>query len=541
MHRFRFLRASLPLLACLFLAASPASAQAPCAADISGNGVVDALDLGQVLNAWGACQGCSADIDGNGIVAGEDMAAVLNSWGFECPKVTGVLPVAGPPFGGNTITITGTHLGGVTEVRIGRQLAHKVAIVDDNTVTAVVPASTPAGATGARLLTVTTDGGESILENGYTYVDLGAPAPPSITGIWPQYVSAAGGDTITVTGANFTGTAQVTVAGINCAFSVVSDSSVTVTSPAHAKGGMFSLAITTPGGTRSLPEIAFYQTPSWATLVEAFPDPSIVTSAALRGDILQSGNPWWVQDQYSGNHGTTQFDLMLIPSGIFTMGCTSGQPGCSSNAQPAHQVALTKAFYIGRTEVTQAQYKAVTGNSPSVHSQGSAAVPAEQLPLCPVENVNFNDCGDFCNRTGLRMPTEAEWEFACRAGTTTAYHGWPAQPGGTDDSSLLGNIAWCCGNSPTRPVAQKAPNGFGLYDMLGNVVEWTNDGYDADYYQTSPYFDPPGGRVGWLTNTNHSIRSFYASGEATVTIRGDTTACAECSDSTRGFRIARTP
>ena len=73
------------------------------------------------------------------------------------------------------------------------------------------------------------------------------------------------------------------------------------------------------------------------------------------------------------------------------------------------------------------------------------------------------------------------WEFACRAGTTTAYHGWPAQPAGTDDSSLLGNIAWCCYNPPTRPVALKAPNGFGLYDMLGNVWERTEDCWHDTY------------------------------------------------------------
>ena len=162
MHCIRLLLASFSLLACMFLAASPAHAQSPCGSDVSGDGVVDAADLGEVLNAWGPCgKSCPADIDGDGAVTGEDMAAVLNSWGTACPRVTGISPVAGPPFGGNTVTITGTHLGGVTEVRIGDQLAHKVTVVDENTVTAVVPSSEPAGSTGPRLLTLVTDGGES--------------------------------------------------------------------------------------------------------------------------------------------------------------------------------------------------------------------------------------------------------------------------------------------------------------------------------------------------------------------------------------------
>ena len=150
----------LALVASFLVSPSSAHAQAPCASDLTDDGVVDAADLGEVLNAWGPCgKSCSADIDGDGAVTGEDMAAVLNSWGMACPRVTGISPVAGPPFGGNTVTITGTHLGGVTEVRIGDQLAHKVALVDENTVTAVVPSSQPAGSTGPRLLTLVTDGG----------------------------------------------------------------------------------------------------------------------------------------------------------------------------------------------------------------------------------------------------------------------------------------------------------------------------------------------------------------------------------------------
>ena len=552
MNPLRPILASFTLLACLILAASPARAQAPCAADITGNGVVDALDLGQVLNAWGACQGCSADIDGDGIVAGEDMAAVLNSWGFVCPQITGISPVAGPPSGGNTVTITGTHLGGVTEVRIGEQSARKVAVVDDHTVTAVVPASTPAGATGARLLTVKSDGGESSVVNGYTYVDLGAPARPSITGASPQYVSAAGGDTITVTGANFTGTTEVTVAGISCTFQVVSDSSVTVTSPAHAKGGMFNLSVTTPGGTATQVNwIAFYQTPSWATLVEAFPDASVVTDESIRVAILQSGYPWSVLSNYIGQPDNVNLPVMrLIPAGTFTMGCSDTVP--LPNGAPApHAVTLTKPFYIANQETTQQSWTTVfqaTGKdwshtypgwslSPSFFSYETGDTPADSVQNRPVEQVAWTWADLFCQTTGTRLPTEAEWEYAARGGTTTAYHGWPAMPDGTNDDSgcwcpdscwpppsndcVLSDILWSscnsgtnnctipppvgtcqgqtvhdCGSEPTVWIYEThrggllQPNGYGLYDMLGNVYEWTND-YDGPP-DTAPSTDPTG-------------------------------------------------
>ena len=114
----------------------------------------------------------------------------------------------------------------------------------------------------------------------------------------------------------------------------------------------------------------------------------------------------------------------------------------------------------------------------------------------PVEQVSWNDIAGFNNHTGLRLPTEAEWEYAYRCGSFTAFHSFPDRPNGTDADSLLGNIAWfdCNGGCHTQPVAGKAANGFGIYDMSGNVEEWCNDWYGD--YSASNAIDPAGPGVG---------------------------------------------
>ena len=178
--------------------------------------------------------------------------------------------------------------------------------------------------------------------------------------------------------------------------------------------------------------------------------------------------------------------MLLIPGGTFTMGCSASTSyACASIESPNHQVTLSKAFYLGKTEVTQAQWQAKMGINPSNFS-GNANNPVEQ--------VSWNDIAGFNTATGLRLPSEAEWEYACRGGTTTAFHSMPGYPDGTNDDSLLGNIAWYGSNSgsTTHAVAGKAANAFGMYDMSGNVYEWCNDWYGSTYYTTSPSTDPAG-------------------------------------------------
>jgi formylglycine-generating enzyme required for sulfatase activity len=164
--------------------------------------------------------------------------------------------------------------------------------------------------------------------------------------------------------------------------------------------------------------------------------------------------------------------MVRIEGGTFMMGCSPGDSECYPNESPRHQVTL-RPFWMDVTLVTQAEYQRVTGNNPS-HFSGCAD--------CPVETVSWNDANNYCSRAGKRLPTEAEYEFAARGGTDTARYG------------DLDAIAWYGANSGSRthPVGQKQPNAYGLYDMLGNVWEWTADWYDSNYYQSSPTNNPQG-------------------------------------------------
>ena len=267
--------------------------------------------------------------------------------------------------------------------------------------------------------------------------------------------------------------------------------------------------------------------PGWATLIEAKPDPSVVWAADLRAAITATGLAWRVKDT------ATQMEMVLIPPGSFDMGCVTGsvQYPCSSSQLPVHTVTLTNAFYLGRYEVTQAQWQARMGSNPSYWQSPSSDVPVDQIPNRPVEQVSWNmiaGAGGFMAQTGMRLPTEAEWEYAYRAGTTTAFHGFTGYLNGTNDDTLVGNIAWYSSNSnnQTRPVGGKAANGFGLHDMAGNVFEWVSDWYLSSYYASSPAQNPPGPASGmsrvlrggsWPYLTNYLRSSYRFSGTPGLT------------------------
>jgi formylglycine-generating enzyme required for sulfatase activity len=157
-----------------------------------------------------------------------------------------------------------------------------------------------------------------------------------------------------------------------------------------------------------------------------------------------------------------------IPPGTFQMGCSPGDSECLDNEKPAHEVTIAKGFWMGQVPVTQEAYQRVIGTNPS-HFRG------EQLP---VESVTWNEAHSYCEVAGMRLPTEAEWEYAARAGTTGSRYG------------DLDRIAWF-NRTTTHPVNQKEANAFRLYDMLGSVFEWVADWY-ADKYPPGPRRDPTG-------------------------------------------------
>lgn len=209
--------------------------------------------------------------------------------------------------------------------------------------------------------------------------------------------------------------------------------------------------------------------------------------------------------------------LVFVPAGEFEMGSPSDQIeqwlGELKDKRfdwhrhqlpmeaPPHRVGITQPFYLGVYEVTQVEYQQIIGHNPSAFStdgKEKAKVDGQDTRRHPVENVNWQDAIDFCQKLSARpaeqaagrvyrLPTEAEWEYACRAGTRTQWHCG-------DGPASLPNMAWFagCNSGMTHPVGQKSPNGLGVYDLHGNVSEWCMDWFAPDYYAQSHPNDPQG-------------------------------------------------
>jgi formylglycine-generating enzyme required for sulfatase activity len=320
------------------------------------------------------------------------------------------------------------------------------------------------------------------------------PCRPVIFQITPSVGHFGGGTLVTISGAYLSYASSVEFGGVpGTGLTVLNSSTLTVSTPPGNLGSTAVRVTTSAGSAVRKGGFAYVNVnvPGWATLIEATPDPAVVTSDVLREAIILTGYAWRVR------HNQTQIEMLLVPPGTFNMGCSaSNGHGCAGdgNENPVHAVTLTNAFYLGRYEVTQAQWTAVMGSNPSSFVNASTQVPAGQVPLRPVERVSWSAIQGFNTATGLRLPTEAEWEYAYRAGTTTAFHSFAGYPNGTNDDTLLGSIAWFGSNSngQTRPVGGKQANKLGLHDMNGNVWEWINDWYGWLYYQSSPSTNPPG-------------------------------------------------
>jgi formylglycine-generating enzyme required for sulfatase activity len=204
-----------------------------------------------------------------------------------------------------------------------------------------------------------------------------------------------------------------------------------------------------------------------------------------------------------------KLELVLVPAGKFMMGSPEKEANRDID-ETQHEVTISQPFYMGKFLVTQEQYEKVTGVVNPSKYKGAKN---------PVEKVTWDDAQNFCKKLStaggkaVRLPTEAQWEYACRAGSTTAY-------GFGDSDEALAQYAWYSVNSKiaTHAVGEKKPNAWGLYDMHGNLWEWCQDLYGDKYYSESPKVDPQGPAKGtgahvlrggaWYTST-WDCRSAY--------------------------------
>jgi uncharacterized surface protein with fasciclin (FAS1) repeats/formylglycine-generating enzyme required for sulfatase activity len=312
----------------------------------------------------------------------------------------------------------------------------------------------------------------------------------------------------------------------------------------------------------------------WCEIVEKDVDAKVVTDPALREAIVRTGLPWRVRDKASG------VEMLLVPPGQFMMGKTPGDAEALANEVPAHAVTISRPYYLGRFEVTKEQWAKVLGSSAStgaervepgvqgvqlevgggtvvvsggyelVDSKGNP-VPTRQtaeagpdgtvvFTTTPVEATpagapdtraglpilaSFSRVNDFCRAAGARLPTEAEWEYACRAGVQAPRYG------------ELDAIAWHLANSGGRrqPIGGKAANPLGFHDMIGNAWEWVNDLYGD--YTRSATTDPTGPQSGRSRIARGSFFD-YEDGFCRASRRYE---IQSVDFGTCGFRVARNP
>lgn len=209
-----------------------------------------------------------------------------------------------------------------------------------------------------------------------------------------------------------------------------------------------------------------------------------------------------IDEQYFTN--SLGMEFRLIPAGTFTMGSPETEKGRYDN-EKQHQVTITKPFWIGITQVTQSQYERVIGNNPSYHQR---EVVGGDSSNHPVEEISWEEAVRYCRRISelseirkgkciYRLPTEAEWEYSCRAGATTTFCFG-------EDEVLLPEYAWIKSNSDgkTHPVGQKKPNNWGLRDMHGNVLEYCSD-FFRNKYPGKHTVDPTGPKNGYGPKNDH--------------------------------------
>jgi formylglycine-generating enzyme required for sulfatase activity len=251
---------------------------------------------------------------------------------------------------------------------------------------------------------------------------------------------------------------------------------------------------------------------SWYEIVAADPDPAVVTDAEARARMTATKLPWKVRDRKTG------IVMLLCPPGEFMMGSPASEKRRSKD-EARHSVTITKAFYLSETEVTQESWQKVMGANPSQFKGANN----------PVERVSWNDCQKFCQSSGLRLATESEWEYACRAGTTTAYSfgaGITKQQANFSSGFSSGG-AFACGSLPA--------NQWGFREMHGNVWEWCEDVYEVTASSTQD-------AVNGNSSTNRVLRGgawYVDSSGVRSSDRGYNTP--DFTYNSIGFRVARAP
>jgi formylglycine-generating enzyme required for sulfatase activity/serine/threonine protein kinase len=253
-----------------------------------------------------------------------------------------------------------------------------------------------------------------------------------------------------------------------------------------------------PAARPSAPAVSPRPTPPPASSPAAVHKPERQTpvQAAPSVPVARKDQPKSVDTRTVDLGGGAMLELVWIPPGEFTMGSPANERGRDNDEGPQHRVTISKGFWMGKTPVTQRQWRQLIGTARQPHF-GNAGLDA------PMESVNWHDAKEFCGKLQgrlsgdlraltARLPTEAEWEYACRAGTTTGLYSGKELTSTTGRCRNLDEIAWYGQNSgsTTKPVGQKQPNAWGLHDMLGNVWEWCEDGKRS--YTTTAQTDPVG-------------------------------------------------
>lgn len=178
-------------------------------------------------------------------------------------------------------------------------------------------------------------------------------------------------------------------------------------------------------------------------------------------------------------------EYVFIPPGTFMMGAVPGDATADTDEKPEHPVTISKGFWISRTETTVGAYKKFCKETSKAMPPATELNPDWKIDLMPMLNITWDEARSFCAWAGGRLPTEAEWEYAARAGSRTVYY-W--------GDAMNGDYAWYSEDAhlEPHPVGQKLPNAFGVYDILGNGWEWCADWFNPSYYAQSPLADPTG-------------------------------------------------